>query len=56
MNSYSFPENCTISDAARSLITSVLNKEFLFYFFLLIMLFSPTKRPSIDEILAAEFF
>jgi polo-like kinase 1 len=42
MNAYSFPENVPISDAARDLITKILNNE-------------PSKRPSIDEILSHEF-
>jgi polo-like kinase 1 len=42
MNAYSFPENVPISDAARDLITKILNND-------------PTKRPSIDEILNHEF-
>lgn len=42
MNAYSFPENVPISDAGRDLITKILNND-------------PTKRPSVDEILAHEF-
>ncbi len=42
MNAYSFPENVPISDAAKSLITRVLNND-------------PTKRPSIDELFASDF-
>lgn len=42
MNSYSFPEHIIISDAARNLITKILNLE-------------PAKRPTLDEILAHPF-
>jgi len=42
MNAYSFPDNVPITDSARDLITKILNND-------------PTKRPSIDEILAHEF-
>jgi polo-like kinase 1 len=42
MNAYSFPENVPISDAARDLITKILNSD-------------PSKRPSIDDILNHEF-
>ena len=38
MNSYSFPEHVPISDAAKNLITKILNLD-------------PTKRPNLDEIL-----
>jgi len=43
MNAYSFPENALISEAARSLITEILQTD-------------PSKRPSLDMILAHEFF
>ena len=43
MNAYSFPESVTISEPARSLITRILVTD-------------PLKRPSLDEILAHEFF
>mmetsp|Transcript_5749 Transcript_5749/g.4937 ORF Transcript_5749/g.4937 Transcript_5749/m.4937 type:complete len:157 (-) Transcript_5749:1652-2122(-) len=42
MNNYSFPENFPISDAARNLITKILNLD-------------PSKRPSLDEIMAHPF-
>lgn len=42
MNAYSFPENVPISDAARDLITKILNND-------------PSKRPNMDEILNHEF-
>lgn len=42
MNAYSFPENVPISDAARDLITKILNND-------------PSKRPNMDEILQHEF-
>ena len=42
MNSYSFPEHVIISDAAKNLITKILNLE-------------PTKRPNLDEIMAHPF-
>ena len=42
MNAYSFPENVPVTDAARDLITKILNND-------------PTKRPSIDDILNHEF-
>lgn len=42
MNAYSFPENVPISDAARDLITKILNND-------------PSKRPSVDDILSHEF-
>jgi len=42
MNAYSFPENVPISDAARDLITKILNND-------------PSKRPTIDDILNHEF-
>ena len=42
MNAYSFPENVPISDAAKDIITKILNND-------------PAKRPNVDEILAHEF-
>lgn len=42
MNAYNFPENVAISDAARDLITKILNND-------------PSKRPTIDEILMHEW-
>jgi polo-like kinase 1 len=42
MNAYSFPEHIIISDAARDLITQILNSD-------------PKMRPSLDEILEHEF-
>ena len=42
MNAYSFPEHVTISSAARSLITKILNTD-------------PAKRPTLDEIMSHEF-
>lgn len=42
MNAYTFPEHITISNAARSLITKILNAD-------------PSKRPTLDEIMAHEF-
>ena len=43
MNSYSFPERAIISDAAKALIQDIL-------------VLDPTKRPSLDGILASDFF
>lgn len=43
MNSYTFPERAVISDAAKSLITDILNLD-------------PLKRPNLDKILACDFF
>jgi polo-like kinase 1 len=43
MNAYSFPEHVTISDSARSLITRILQND-------------PSKRPSLEDILAHDFF
>ena len=37
MNAYTFPEHIQISDAAKSLITRILNSD-------------PLRRPSLDEI------
>ena len=42
MNSYSFPEHVIISDSAKTLITRILNLE-------------PTKRPTLEEIMAHPF-
>jgi polo-like kinase 1 len=42
MNAYNFPENVAISDAARNLITKILNND-------------PAKRPTVDEILTDEW-
>lgn len=42
MNSYSFPEHVIISDAAKNIITKILNLE-------------PAKRPTLDEIMAHPF-
>ena len=42
-NDYSFPENMFISQAGKALITEILQA-------------SPLKRPSLDKILAHEFF
>ncbi len=42
MNSYTFPDHIPISDPARNLITKILNLD-------------PTKRPTLDEILAHPF-
>ena len=43
VNAYTFPDNVTISDQARALITKILNLD-------------PTKRPSLDEIIEHPFF
>jgi polo-like kinase 1 len=43
MNAYSFPEGAVISDAAKSLITEILNSD-------------PLKRPNLDQIIAHDFF
>jgi len=43
MNAYSFPETVQLSDQSKSLITRVLVSD-------------PTKRPTLEEILAHEFF
>lgn len=43
MNTYSFPEHVQISDQSRSLVTRVLQTD-------------PVKRPSLDEMLAHDFF
>jgi polo-like kinase 1 len=42
MNAYNFPDTGTISDAAKDLITKILNND-------------PTKRPTIDEILSHDW-
>lgn len=43
MNSYSFPDHVPISDPARGLITRILNLD-------------PSRRPSLDDIVAHPFF
>ena len=43
MNAYTFPEHVQVSDAAKSLITRILNGE-------------PSRRPSLDDMLAHDFF
>jgi polo-like kinase 1 len=43
MNAYSFPEGAIISDSAKSLISEILNTD-------------PLKRPSLDQIIASDFF
>lgn len=43
MNAYSFPEHVTISDAAKDLISKILNGD-------------PTARPTLDQIINHEFF
>jgi polo-like kinase 1 len=43
MNSYTFPERAVISDAAKSLITEILNTD-------------PLKRPSLEAIINSDFF
>ncbi|CAK89304.1 unnamed protein product (macronuclear) [Paramecium tetraurelia] len=42
LNSYTFPEHVLISDAAKNLITRILNLD-------------PVKRPTLDEIMAHPF-
>lgn len=42
LNSYTFPEHVLISDAAKNLITRILNLD-------------PAKRPTLDEIMAHPF-
>jgi len=42
MNSYSFPEHVPLSDAAKSLITKILNLD-------------PSRRPTLDEIMDHPF-
>ncbi len=42
MNSYSFPEHVPLSDAAKNLITKILNLD-------------PSRRPSLDEIMEHPF-
>jgi polo-like kinase 1 len=43
MNNCTFPEKCEVSEAAKSLITEILNSD-------------PFKRPSLDAILNSDFF
>ncbi|OMJ68101.1 hypothetical protein SteCoe_34553 [Stentor coeruleus] len=43
MNAYSFPENVPLSEASKNLVTRILVTD-------------PTKRPTLTEILAHEFF
>lgn len=43
MNTYSFPEHVQISDQSRSLVTRILQTD-------------PVKRPTLDEMLAHDFF
>jgi polo-like kinase 1 len=43
MNAYSFPEHTIISEAAKALITEILQTD-------------PSKRPNLDQILAHDFF
>lgn len=43
MNAYTFPDNITVSEELRNLITSILVND-------------PTARPSLDEILESPFF
>jgi len=43
MNAYSFPEGAVISEAAKNLITEILNSN-------------PLARPGLDQILAHDFF
>jgi polo-like kinase 1 len=38
MNAYNFPDQVAITDAARDIITQILNND-------------PSKRPTVDEIL-----
>ena len=42
MNQYAFPEHIPITDAARDLITRILNSD-------------PKKRPNLDDMLESEF-
>jgi polo-like kinase 1 len=42
MNAYNFPDNVQISEAARDLITKILNND-------------PAKRPTIDDIMVHEW-
>jgi polo-like kinase 1 len=42
MNAYTFPDHVTISEAAKDLITRILNND-------------PAKRPSLEELLNHEF-
>lgn len=43
MNAYTFPEHVPISEAAKDLISKILIGD-------------PTQRPTLDGILAHEFF
>ena len=43
MNSYTFPEGAVYSEAAKSIITEILNTD-------------PAKRPNLDQICAHDFF
>lgn len=43
MNNYSFPEHINISEQSKSLITRILHTD-------------PSRRPSLDEVLAHDFF
>ena len=43
INAYTFPDNIAISDHSKSLISKILNLD-------------PTKRPTLDEIIAHPFF
>ena len=43
MNSYSFPDHVPLSDAAKGLITKILNLD-------------PARRPTLDEIIGHPFF
>jgi polo-like kinase 1 len=42
MNAYTFPDHLQISDAAKDMITRILNND-------------PAKRPSLEELLCHEF-
>lgn len=42
MNNYSFPESITISENAKSIITSILD-------------LNPAKRPTLDQLLSHPF-
>jgi polo-like kinase 1 len=42
MNAYNFPDQVAITDAARDIITQILNND-------------PSKRPTVDEILQHEW-
>ena len=43
MNSYTFPDHVPLSDAAKGLITRILNLD-------------PARRPTLDEIMQHQFF